>query len=479
VQHLGTPVRYGWPVYLQIADAGGFYSFDFLLDNETADGLNNEEYNVFMWPYLPEPATYGEQFVSLSNSKGMEAIRSFVRNGGGYIGSCYGAFAASSGFLHPFASLSLQYAYNPYLSCKNGCYGLSLSDSLMWHKFTGFPTHYLATNTVINTSHPLFFGVNHTITDFFKGPWFVWLGQNTQVLAEFSDINAREPEDINPVLLRKVLVGRPNYVTTTFGSGKVILFSSHPEFVSNIPPLFSGQGWDGDPYYGLRILHNALWYTTSVEDVTVETLSSYPKEIITNWINRTTDLPLTGPPGDQFTNIALRITDLSGNLSNFELMTIDLQTLFEPLENNSNIFADGKRLLRYTLVYCWIFQEYINKTLSTIETLEYVIPLIPQNNSLFEYRIINIQKELSTLLNNTDMLIRKVIKKGEYLQKLLSEDKVSFLNKIHLLQERKQLLNLFETGLKYIPQLYFETTMLLRHLWYSYEASQAQTVIAR
>ena len=43
VQNLGKSVRYGWPTYLEIADSGGFYNFDFLLDNEAFQHLNNME----------------------------------------------------------------------------------------------------------------------------------------------------------------------------------------------------------------------------------------------------------------------------------------------------------------------------------------------------------------------------------------------------------------------------------------------------
>ena len=48
VQYLGLPVRYSWPAYLQIADAGGFLNFDFLLDEEITSKLNNNDYNTLM-----------------------------------------------------------------------------------------------------------------------------------------------------------------------------------------------------------------------------------------------------------------------------------------------------------------------------------------------------------------------------------------------------------------------------------------------
>jgi hypothetical protein len=472
-QYLGNSVRYSWPVYLQIADAGGFLTFEFLLDNETSIVLKNEDFNVFMWPYLPEPATYFEQFRSLSNMDQIESIRNFVRNGGGYIGSCYGAFAASSGFPNPLTLISLRYAYNPYLPCNFPCYGLSLSDSLMWHKFTGFSKHYLTTNKVINSSHPLFFGVNETIRDFFKGPWFIWLGRNTHILSVFDDINARDEGDPDPSNLRKILVGRPNYVYTKFGNGKVIMFSSHPEFVSNIPPLFEGYEWDGDPYYGLRIIHNSLFYSTSEENVDFLASDCYNESFIELLKDKTNNLSINGTSNHEFGSIKQRVTKLSDNISLLKNITENLQSLFQPLENKSQIFAKGARLLRYTFVFCEIFDDYTNKTANAIDVLEKVIPMILEYNYSIMELIDDIKNDITWRINQSESLLSEVISIADKLKVTLLSPRYTILEKAELLHERRVLLRTFETGLKYIPQIYFEALKLLRYCWYNYEASFA------
>ena len=70
-QHLGTPTRYAWPCYMQIAESGGFLTMEFLLDNETLHHLNNNDFNVFMWPYRPEPGSIIEVARSLYDEKSL------------------------------------------------------------------------------------------------------------------------------------------------------------------------------------------------------------------------------------------------------------------------------------------------------------------------------------------------------------------------------------------------------------------------
>lgn len=472
-QHLGNSVRYSWPVYLQIADAGGFLTFEFLLDNETSTSLNNENFNVYMWPYLPEPSTYFEQFRSLSDVDQIEAIRRFVRNGGGYIGSCYGAFAASSGFLNPLALSSLRYVYNPERPCAFPCYGISLSDSLMWNKFGGFEKPFIATNKVTNLSHPIFFGVNETIRDFFKGPWFIWLGKNTHVLSVFEDINARDEGDPEPSNLRKILVGKPNYVYTKFGNGKVVMFSSHPEFVSNIPPLFEGHEWEGDPYYGLRIIQNSLFYSTSEENAEILVDNYYNESFIELIRDKTSNLSISGTSNHEFDGIKQGITGLTNNISRLKNITLELQSLFLPLENKSQIYEKGAYLLRYTIIFCEIFNNYTNKTISSFEFLERVIPMLLEHNHSIRELIDDVKQDIIWRINKSEKLIIEVIVIADILIETLLSPRYTILQKAELLHERRVLLRTFETGLKYIPQMYFEALKLLRSCWYNYETNYA------
>jgi hypothetical protein len=296
-QHLGTPIRYGWPSYLQAADAGGFLNMEFLLDNETYL-LTNEDYNVFIWPYLPDPATYEEQIATFTNLESVNAVRTFVENGGGYLGTCYGSYAASSGFIFsPMFPLALIHAYTPSLPQQIPLLSLAMSDTLM----TVYPDvllhSYLCTIQAVDPFHPLFLGVNNTFTDFLKSPLFFWHGPNTKILGVFGDVYPRDESASVSQLTRSIVIGRPAWMESTFGDGIMVLFGTHPDFVNNIIPLFQDHEWDGDPYYGRRIIHNALFYVTAEEPIEICFQNTLPLSLIsgikryhtTNYYSSSTD----------------------------------------------------------------------------------------------------------------------------------------------------------------------------------------------
>ena len=101
------------------------------------------------------------------------------------------------------------------------------------------------------------------MTEFFKGAWFIWLGRNTKSIATFQDMVNIKDGDQKDKNLRRAVINTPSWVYSNFGKGKIVLFSSHPEFVNNISLLFEGLEWEGDKYYGRRTIHNSLFYVTS------------------------------------------------------------------------------------------------------------------------------------------------------------------------------------------------------------------------
>ena len=112
--HFGEAVSYFLlSSYLDLLLSGGFFDNQLLLDDQIANGLNNKNFDLLIWPGantargLISPIKTG---LHLEVSK---AIRSFVRNGGGYVGSCYGAVSASSGMLLPFTLPQYYLKYFP------------------------------------------------------------------------------------------------------------------------------------------------------------------------------------------------------------------------------------------------------------------------------------------------------------------------------------------------------------------------------
>jgi len=261
-QHFDIPTRYGWPCYLQIAESGGFLNFDFLIENEVPSKLNNDNYNVFMWPYEPNPARLNEVAISLSNRRDFKIIRSFVSEGGGFIGSCYGALAASSGFLNPLSGLHLLQAYNPSIPFLPFSFTLSMSDSLMMERPEVLNDLYVSYSKINNDTHPITFSVNNTVKEFFSGPWYIWLGKNTEIISTFDKVTLDDNESI-PDFIEKRVEKSPSWTSSSFGSGKLVLFTSHPEFINNITFLFEDRNWEADQYYGRRVIFNSIMYVTS------------------------------------------------------------------------------------------------------------------------------------------------------------------------------------------------------------------------
>ena len=149
----------------------------------------------------------------------------------------------------------------------------------------------------------------------------------------------------------------------------------------------------------------------------------------------------------------------------------ELQILFKPYENNSLIFEYGERILRYLIWYCEIFENYIIRANNTLEKIEQVAFMINEKNQNISNNLNQLKSELSYRLGESIKIIDKSINITENLSKIFRDPDLSINQKILLLQNRRELLTTFEINLKYVPQTYFESLKLLRHLWYNYQSS--------
>jgi len=471
VQHLGKSVRYGWPTYLEIADSGGFYNFDFLLDNEAFQHLNNNEYNVYIWPYLPNPTTYFEQANALFNVKETNSIRKFVYNGGGFIGTCYGAYAASSGFIIPGVFNSLRLAYNPSLPRIFPGASLSISDSLMTVDFRVFKELIQVTNKIVKPEHQLFYSINGTIPDFFKSPIFIWAGKNTEILTVFDGFKTFLGDPINNSYTEKILAGKPGFINSKFGNGEVIIFSSHPDFVNNITPLFSGDiKWEGDRYYGRRVIFNSFFYVTSKKNTKPDFSFVSNETFINLVINKTKDLQINNESNNQFSEIISDMNELFIKFKNLNDTLTNVIELFIPFLDESKLFPDTYRFFVYSSLLTDILKNYINNTRSSLNKLDKIIPMISGYNESMLDDVEMLKKDMKNRINNANELTDNAILVAQKIEDILKSDKINLLQKIDLLTERRDLLSNFEIELKYIPQLFFCSEKVLRNFWYKYEA---------
>jgi len=474
VQHFEKPVRYGWPSYLLMAEAGGFFNYDFLIEGETKKFLNNENFNLLIWPYLPSSANYFEAYITFMDIKNINAIRKFVCNGGGFIGTCYGAYAASSGFIKPGIFFSLLHAYNPNLNRILPPFSISISDSVMKIDLQGFTKLYITKHKVVNINHPIFYGVNETFSDFFKGPIFTWFGKNTSPLTIYYDI---KPFNNNTVSnkLKKSIIGRTSWVNSTFGKGKIILYASHPDYINNITPLFKENNWDGDEYYGRRIIHNSIFFVTS-NDTPVIDYKSYNSSFVYNIIKNTNNLSINNFTADEFEDLNKKIIELFDNVYSFRNTTVDLKDLLLQFTNKSKSFSDNLKIANYLFWLSEIYMDYLNKTKSSIGLLEKVLPMLYEYNTSILSTVKKLNNELYDLLNKSEKIVDQTKETVNLVKENLNYSRISFFKTVKIRVQEKFILQNFEICLKYIPKVYFEILKLLRNSWYTYEAYIAMDI---
>ncbi len=469
-QHFGTSIRYGWPVYLQIADAGGFLSFDFFLDGEIETLLQLDTYNVFMWPYEPKPARMTETFTSLINKQSLNELRHFVSQGGGYIGSCYGAQVASSGFLQPFSLLSLRYAYQPDKHSYPFSLSASISDTIMNIRFPLLKDLFISTSIITNFSHPLAFSINKTLKDFFSGPWFVYLGKNSECVSIFDTITL-ETSDSPPVIQK--IIGTPNWVTSTFGKGKVVLFASHPEFVNNISLLFESRIWPEDHYYGRRVIQNSIFYVTGKSNQIPMMNHCLPFSTLKQLKIKTTNLYIPLYKTQFFDSTITRLIEYSVNLSRIQNLSSELMMLYSDVFSDELVFQNDSKPLLYAYHISYILQDYTQKTIQNLQLMEHLTALneIDQNKLLDSYS--ELDGVINANINQSQWILQISLNLTYQIEKYLRMPSFSMMEKINVVEESREMITTLESSLKYVPQMHFESMKILRHFWYQYESTVA------
>ena len=475
VQYLGRPVQYHWPVYLKVAEPGGFFNIEFLSDSELTQ-LNNDDFNVLMWPYKPDPAREFEILLPLADRKARNKIRDFVNNGGGYIGSCYGAEVAAGGNTRPIPFSHLFHFNNPNLSFL-GILGLfAITDTLAESRILFENELYVATVEITDINHPIVYGLNSIMMELWQGAGIGKVGKNTKVIGIYKDLTSEK----NPLINRRYvdkMIESPAYLTNNFGKGKVVLYTVHPEMINNISLLSGVYTWEGDKYYGRRLIHNTLFYVTS-KDIENNILdNSYPLSFIENIGLITTNLSINQSNNSQFIEIKERIKNLKNNLNELDNLSIDmnreLSELFPDFLEKTKIFQDlFKYSIGYIHHYCNIYLDYYNKSLSSLKKLDNICLMYFKYNESIINNIKDLKTELSNRLNNSEQLIRNVTIMANYIFYIMKFRKHIF-QKLHILIESRKMLRTFENGLKYIPQTYFETIKLVRNFWYNYETNLA------
>jgi len=84
--------------YVSSLYKGGFLNNIFFDDYEIIEKLDNTNFNVFIWSGGSVIDDLRSDINIITRMQKQKKIKQFVENGGGFVGSCYGAIAASSGY---------------------------------------------------------------------------------------------------------------------------------------------------------------------------------------------------------------------------------------------------------------------------------------------------------------------------------------------------------------------------------------------
>jgi len=454
--------------YLEIARKCGFLTFECLEDKILAEKLENDAFNVIVWP---SGGIYGTFFVKrkypLISSVGVQSfyiiirdlkyavsstVRKFVANGSGYIGSCYGAAIASCGIQVGSMQIYLKRrVYNPKLRSLGI---LAISDVI--DIFLGRPGERLQ-EKIVNDSHPVTYGLDKVVISW-GGSWFKDdVGENSKVIAVIHNTTCDD------------CIGLPSWISSTFGDGKVMVFGTHPECMVRLEDRFVGN----------KIISNSLYYTTSKEMIELDISQSRNLSFILNIWEKTANLTL-GEMEDIFNEIKTNISEIIDEITNLSGRIQRLQKLIEKMAEKKNI-DDSEEFLdnvstNEMLIFWDYFIKYLRNTTKTLDKIEEIYPLLDDDTNFLK-RIENLTNDLSQKINKIKNIISKGCSISKYYEKLLNRyqklpRRAKFREMIIEYTEHK-IFQEVRKGFHYIPQTYFNSLKLLRTSWYNYEASIA------
>jgi len=468
-----TPFVSGIKDYIVKAGKCGFLTFEFIEQQDIRKKLDNNAYNVLFWGGAAEGKLFSKFLKTFTwdlRYKISSTIREFVANGGGYVGSCYGAAMASVGIL-PFPMYLIRRAYNPNLP---SLVFLAISDTLA---FNMFKTLGVVEVNLTGIDHPITYGLDTVIRNLHvMGLRFVHIGKNSEVIARFQ--NSTTFIDGKPCFF---VEDTPIWVSSTFGKGKVILFSSHPEMMDEddrtdyLDVMGEGVG------SGKTTISNALFYTTSKGLSDVEISSSRNLSFISDVFDKTSDLTkdLQGKV-NLFDDVKSDINETLCSISDLTNKTNHLLDLIYQIAEKFKVnlsqeyFYLNICIASYIKYDLGLYTGYFNNTIKTLSLLERLYPLL-KNDTVFIDQIKNLKTDLSYKINETNEILKKSQKLGDECNNAFmsykEKDGRSKFQESKLERAVRDFYHQTEKGCLYVPGSFLNSLKILRENWYDYEAS--------
>jgi hypothetical protein len=474
---LYSRVTTGGFIFLELASRCGFLDIDILKDENVYTRLKNTDFNVLFHPGGISDTIHGllHLFYEDIFYKKSDGIRSFVNNGGGYIGSCGGLIKASAGIIIseriPIPLYLKRRVYNPDLRS----IGFSaIADILIKHPpLLSFDTQV----EIINHSSPLTFGIDDIVWDFWMGgPEVYYTGENVDVVGVFHDTGTS-------------VDGTPAWMTAEFGDGKVAIFSPHPEIAGMLDLFRDDISYECQLNMGKTVISNSLFYTTAEDKTICQIDIGKNLTCVYDIWNKTSDIKLDINEIEKiFKPVRNRINNTLDFIDNLTIEISEIVSLIETIADEKKVdisdesiyYNTGKYYLGLDYAkdvgewYYKLLKEFFNDSIIVFEKIELINELL-KNDTNFIDQVKDLIADINNRINETNNILNKsqdII--DEYRTDLLRYQQKILRSRIKENQLKMKGNTLYihvYSGFSQVPQIYFNSLKFLRTNWYNYQTS--------
>jgi hypothetical protein len=448
--------------FLENARNCGFLNFDFITEKTINKKLDISRYNLFLCAggvvgyssfHIPLTACTNEIYEDIVY-KGSKAIRKFVSEGGGYIGACHGAERAISGFYIGNIPINFKNrVYNPELKTLGS---LALTDAII--KTNSNWTGFFPEIKIMNQTHPVTYGLEKISVDRYAGgPHFKYIGENSEEIARLHNFNHFNMNN------------SACWVSSIFGNGKVVIYSTHPEALC----------WREDlkKVTGHKVISNSYYYTTSEEKDDININSWVNFSFIKNIWNKTAILTGNMGKSEVFSYIKNNINTTIFEIDNLTLIITELlKKICDVKEDTSNNFL-GYDSVNEVIFYINLFKSYLENGTKTFDIFEKIYQLL-YNDSVLKNNLNDLLSNISVNLNRTRDVcsdIKNLCKEYENKLKLYNKTLKRILRiganfiKLMLKDNAFKIYRESVKGFHCAHKVYFDSLKFMRSSWYDYE----------
>jgi len=446
--------------FADVAYICGFLNFDFFRNIESRIKLKNSNYNLIIWPgqdcYYPSSYCFTEIMMGLYSGRN-RAIRKFVYNGGGFIGSCYTVVMASRG-MEGIATYPDVVLNNPNIPSLGF---LSIADIV-----SAVGDVIFLEQKILDIDHPVVYGVDtYLVGGAGPGPRIVKVGENVNVIAKLvNDTTFGNP---------------PSIISDKFGDGNVVVFCPHPEVSDpDTGPKFWNRHTKGTSN-GKKLVTNAFYYATTNDEAEFTILESRKLSLIKDVWNKTIDsMCYLDKHEDIFNELKSDIDKSVKDVVEINnRINLILETIIQigiDLDIDSTVvreifyYAGAKYLL-----YCFdLAKKYLENTTITLEKIEKIYPLL-KDDSNFVKQLKQLDNDLSSKSNMVQILLLRSSNNLDKIEDLLEsyrhhpKIRKKIAKNVKINSHNIELLT--DHIFRYMPGGYFNSLKFLRHHWYEYE----------